>query len=1381
MKMKTTLLTLMCLVGFALSSNAQQKHLTFNAVAQNVDGLPKDIAGTMINPDGTEAAGATVIGRDIANNDWDIVGLSEDFNFHDELIAPLNNLYFIGTHGGKVSTTINHTDGLGFLLAKRAGSSFTGETSVTFEAEAGGVTDDGDHGYDELVDKGFRYYEVTLGDGFVVDVYVLHMDAGSRTEDIDARTSQLQQLVTYIKANTHNRPILIIGDTNCRYTRDTLKEDVINSINHSGKMTIKDAWIELVRGGEYPVKGSEPLMTHQYGQRKGEVVDKILYINIEGAPLQLSANTYERPSTLEGLTDHSPVLVNFTLTNTTVADETDETLESRWTVPDISSQLSTIQGCQMATGGKKFYVRNLSSNKYLKSGGIWGTQATEGSAGMPVSFTLSNGKYRINTVGNRSMTAETTPYMDNSGDNYGWTFEQVEGSEYQYYIMCDAGALTSTGEAANVVKCTPLDRTNTKQKWVLLDDEQMKAEMLRTTTAFDCTPLVKAADFDYLDFPRTENDNADNMANWGAGNGFVNACDRDGGATTYASCTYFSGTEEKVISQTLTDMPQGTYMLTCEGFYRFTFMGKPTLKPFDDMQLRDAELNVTIDMNGTSASFLNKTDVNIGSNQAALFEKNDNYQQKVSSTLDTRSSITITITKPKATDADYSIYEEDHASWICIDNVMLVYQGSGEIENDPTLEYRVIVANKINATWAKVLATDNEVLKNNYDIATVLYRYNNGYVTTEGEANILCALIDDAYNAAVIASNKALVDNATENGDVSSVIINPGFETGDFTGWNVNLVGDTKVTDDPNIATSNMGGSYLFNTWNGDGAAASNIQQSITGLKNGLYELKAMVTSHPGKVVFLTGNNAHSGVTATDNGKFVEATLQFLVDDGIATIGAVGGTPLDAASVVYTDFIYFMPTSGGYFKADDFSLTYICNSAYGRLKLAMDKAKEIAAGFDYFGKQAFDISAYEAMFDNKQLATDGTAEAHEVYLALTKAAKAQKTLNADMTYAITNPNFEDGNWNGWTVTTADETVVSSEARFATVGYDGSYLLNSWRASTYDEATNTWSPIVDVKPISQTVTGIPNGKYRLTARMTSDAGHTLFVSGNGTAATPLTAKAARMDLVSTEFEVTDGTATILAGGTNAAGEVDAVNGGYWFKADDFHLTYLGREIVLEETTKTLYASGYYTKVTFPRVIPTGKWSTFVVPFSIPVPDGLTVKKFVGDDFDGAFVNLYFEDATIIEPGVPYMVKPTGGTTISFPAMDNIDIDMTEPVLELPNSTIHGNYIYQGVPQGTYFIYNNQYKYAADDTNKIKAFRVYIDTSKASNGAEAKGVRYVFGWDGDGTTGIDGVDDAESAKVVAVFGVDGRRLDALQNGINIVKMSNGTTKKVFVKER
>ncbi len=1378
MKIKSMLLMVLCAACFALNAHAQQqKHLSFTAAAVNVDGLPEKISVVSVNADGEFGPGATKTGTTIAESNWDIVALSEDFNFHSELTTPLTSLFHIGTHGGTVEGTSNETDGLGILVSNRVGSSLAGENRIAWNRNEGSIGDfisslgKEDNGFDDLITKGFRYYTVTLGEGFTVDVYVLHMDAADRAtgEDRAARTAQLQQLADYIAGTNNNRPILIIGDTNCRYTRDTVEEDLINRINNNGKnMTIKDAWIEIARGGAYPIYGSNALMVDgtESGDFKGEVVDKIFYINIKNAPLQIAVNNYKliRPSSWGS--DHPVATANFTLTNANGTATVDET---KWTVDAPTAVEYEVQGCQ-AEADKTYYFMNVDSKMYIKVGGNYATQSVEGSAGTPITLEQSGSTYRFKTLGGYMYPNDGVhPYMDRGETTYEWVLTPVANKEYQYYITYKNIALASTGEAGNPIYCVTANNADDKQKWVLLDEARMKEEMQKAGSTFDCTPLLRAADFDNIDF---------NSNNWtGMSNGGVS----DANASTYNFCGYYNDISELNITQTLSAMPVGNYTVTFEGFggAKKTTVKEPVLGSTtttnDDESLTTKVIFADSEVTLTNFSYQT---IGIGYvGEAAKKLRDNDYLQTISNSLTSKGDLTLAIYKEKKTNPEPTTgwtgttTTITYDTWIVLDNFKLLYTPTDAAPYDPTLEPRIKVAQKINETLEKVKLL-NEAGQAAYDVTAVINMYENGKIQNEDDANHACELVDIAYANAVNAAHWEDVNNALNNadGDLSSLIINPSFETGDLTGWTYNKVGDTNVYPNSNgtYTTEGIDGTYLFNTYKENDAStnASYVKQTISGVKSGLYEVKAKLTSFEGRTTYLIGNSAHVGVKVSkDKTYFDEATLLFLVEDGEVTIGAIGGNG--------DGFAYYYPFDGGFFKADDFRLAYICDMAHGRLKLAIDKANAEAAKFDQYGKAAFNISSYETMYANKSLTGDGTAEAKAVYAALTAAAKAQKTANADMTYAIVDPSFERGDIaSEWTTQIEEDTKVAMQDNdtYTAVGCEGTYLFNSWNL---DAVANP------VAPIMQEVTGLPKGKYRLTAMVTTSDSKNLHIAANNVLSSAVTTSDARhMTKASVEFDVTDnaGTAAISAFAATSDGTVDATNGGWWFKADDFHLTYLGREVTLEETaTTSTVENGWYTKVTLNRSIPAGKWSTFVLPYTTAVPEELIAKKFDSDELDGDAVVLHFTDATTFETGVPYMVKPTGDAAVTIPDAENVDIDMTTPALDLTYSTIQGTYLYVNIPTDSYFISNNKYWHAADNTNKSKGYRAYI---VLKNGSGAKGLRYSFGNDGDGTTGIDGA-ETEAAEVVAVFSIDGRRQNALQRGVNIVKMSDGTTKKVFVK--
>lgn len=343
---------------------------TFTACAFNVDGLP-----SLVNSDGPGSSGTTKMAG-IANNlGWDIIAASEDFEYNSELVKGLSN-YSHGTWRGSVSAaqafTTADTDGLNFFW-RTATTSATGETYVQYKDAEGGLTS----GANTCIKKGFRHYVVTVDatNNVVVDVYITHMNTYSgsgNTEDnayVKAVLSQLRQLRDYVleKAKENKRLAIIMGDTNMRYTRHDIKTnflDVVAAYDSNAGYTVSDPWAELVRGS-YPTYGTKSLMIRAHANKdgissdiicsddqRGEVVDKIWYINVPGAEVQLKATSHKNDidnfttgqqsvtfsnATLEdengnitekqtitydkvtGYSDHFPVVTTFQWTKTTPA------------------------------------------------------------------------------------------------------------------------------------------------------------------------------------------------------------------------------------------------------------------------------------------------------------------------------------------------------------------------------------------------------------------------------------------------------------------------------------------------------------------------------------------------------------------------------------------------------------------------------------------------------------------------------------------------------------------------------------------------------------------------------------------------------------------------------------------------------------------------------------------------------------------------------------------------------------------------------------------------------------------------------------------------------------------------------------------------------
>ena len=284
---------------------------TFTACAFNVDGLP-----TIVNNGGPGSGGTTTMARTANGLGWDIIAASEDFEYNSQLVSGLSN-YSHGTYRGSVGLaqiggSVADTDGLNFFW-RTSTTSATSETYVEYNDKEGDIW----NGANTCIKKGFRYYEVTVAEGVVIDVYITHMntyDGSGNTEDnayVKAVLGQLRQLRDYVltKAAENKRPAIIMGDTNMRYTRHDIKTnflDVVAAYDSNAGYTVSDPWVEFHRGGVYPAWDSKSLMIRAHANsdgissdiicaddQRGEVVDKIWYINVPGAEVQLKATAHK--------------------------------------------------------------------------------------------------------------------------------------------------------------------------------------------------------------------------------------------------------------------------------------------------------------------------------------------------------------------------------------------------------------------------------------------------------------------------------------------------------------------------------------------------------------------------------------------------------------------------------------------------------------------------------------------------------------------------------------------------------------------------------------------------------------------------------------------------------------------------------------------------------------------------------------------------------------------------------------------------------------------------------------------------------------------------------------------------------------------------------
>lgn len=95
----------------------------------------------------------------------------------------------------------------------------------------------------------------------------------SETEDVQARSANMQQVANHIQAHSAGNAVLVFGDTNARYTSSGENIRVFKDQN-----LMANPWIDLILRGETPQEGTSPLMCSNPSTNSTcETVDKILY------------------------------------------------------------------------------------------------------------------------------------------------------------------------------------------------------------------------------------------------------------------------------------------------------------------------------------------------------------------------------------------------------------------------------------------------------------------------------------------------------------------------------------------------------------------------------------------------------------------------------------------------------------------------------------------------------------------------------------------------------------------------------------------------------------------------------------------------------------------------------------------------------------------------------------------------------------------------------------------------------------------------------------------------------------------------------------------------------------------------------------------------
>lgn len=275
-------------IATSVAPAAQAASGSFSALSYNVAGLPEPLSSA------SPARNTKTIGARTMS--FDVVNVQEDFNYHADLYSTARHPFRTPTSGGvPFGSGLNTMSTLPVSKPRR-----TTWRRCFLE--------------DCLTPKGFTQMRLTLAPGVEVDLYNAHMNAQTSVYAMRARRSNVEQLLDAIQTRSAGRAVLVMADTNTRYTRTA---DNIRTLVSGAGLT--DAWVQTQRAGSPPAQGSPSLSCELPETRQDcETVDKILFRSGGGVLLTLDGFTRESTAFFDAagrpLSDHAPVSARFSWT-----------------------------------------------------------------------------------------------------------------------------------------------------------------------------------------------------------------------------------------------------------------------------------------------------------------------------------------------------------------------------------------------------------------------------------------------------------------------------------------------------------------------------------------------------------------------------------------------------------------------------------------------------------------------------------------------------------------------------------------------------------------------------------------------------------------------------------------------------------------------------------------------------------------------------------------------------------------------------------------------------------------------------------------------------------------------------------------------------------
>ena len=198
----------------------------------------------------------------------------------------------------------------------------------------------------------------------------------------------------------------------------------------------------------------------------------------------------------------------------------------------------------------------------------------------------------------------------------------------------------------------------------------------------------------------------------------------------------------------------------------------------------------------------------------------------------------------------------------------------------------------------------------------------------------------------------------------------------------------------------------------------------------------------------------------------------------------------------------------------------------------------------------------------------------------------------------------------------------------------------------------------------------------------------------------------------------------------------------------------------------------TNATYTRNVP-NNWATICLPYAVSSNEDITyyTAGTINDDV------LTLTSADDVPAGTPAICKfnSTGNNTITATNV-TVATDVQTEEETTDDITLIGSFTQQnisGSAGNVYAISGGQF-WKVGSTVTINPFRAYFTTSGSSSSG-----KFDIAVSDDNVTAIEALTGEGDVSIKAIYTADGKKIGDLQQGLNIVKLSNGKIQKILIK--